>query len=348
MSPNHIIRTKMTQHIKFILIALIALPLIESCQSKKDSIDKEDDNIKVAIAQPAKFNSDSAYSYLKQQLTFGPRVPGTEGNAACREYIVSELKRHGASNVNIQTGEVTPFTGEKIQIGNIMGSYSPEKKDRVLLLAHYDTRPWADNDQTEENRFQPVLGANDGASGVAVLLEIARQLGETEAPVGVDLLFVDAEDYGQQSGFSTHDSTWCLGTQYWVENMPYDSDSLPRFAILLDMVGGLGAQFHREYFSDEEAADIVNKVWAIAEKSGYADRFPNQKGGAVVDDHLFINRAGIPAIDIIESKNSNTGTFAPTWHTVNDNLDHIDRSSLKAAGQTVLNVLHNEEPSKKA
>ncbi len=294
------------------------------------------------IKTPVSFNRDSAYSYVRRQVSFGPRVSGTEGNRKCREYIVSELNRHGASNINIQEGEVTAFTGKHLPIANIMASYRPEDPNRILLLAHYDTRPWADSDVKEENRFRPVLGANDGASGVAVLLEIARQLNICEPPIGVDLLFVDAEDYGQASGFSAHDSTWCLGTQYWVKNMPYASDSLPRYAILFDMVGGLDAKFHREYFSDEEASKLVDKVWAMAQNSGFGDRFINQKGGAVVDDHIFLNKAGIPAIDIIESKNPATGTFAPTWHTVNDNLDHIDPSSLHAAGQTVLNLIHNE------
>lgn len=332
----------MTRHIKLLIIAIAALAFTQSCQSNKSTADKQEKLGSATLKAPSKFNSDSAYSYIKRQIAFGPRVSGSEGNIACREYILEELKRHGAENINVQEGEVTAFNGKKLPIGNIMGSFSPEKKDRVLLLAHYDTRPWADSDQNEENRMKPVLGANDGASGVAVLLEIARQLGETEAPVGVDMLFVDAEDYGQASGFSNHESSWCLGTQYWVDNIPYSQDSLPRYAVLLDMVGGLGAKFHREYFSDEEASKLVDKVWSVAERSGYGDRYPNQKGGAVIDDHLFLNRAGIPAIDIIESKNDRTGSFAPTWHTLDDNLENIDRSSLEAAGQTVLNLLHNE------
>lgn len=297
---------------------------------------------KKSIKSPAKFNRDSAYSYVRRQVAFGPRVSGTEENRLCREYLVNELKRHGAQNVNVQHGEVTAFNGDRLPIGNIMGSYNPDAKDRILLLAHYDTRPWCDSDHNEENRMKPVLGANDGGSGVAVLLEVARHLNKTEAPVGVDILFVDAEDYGQSSGFSTHDSSWCLGTQYWVDNIPYSVDSLPRYAVLLDMVGGAGAKFHREYFSDKSASKLVDKVWSMAARSGYENRFVNKPGGAVVDDHIFINAAGIPAIDIIESKNDATGTFAPTWHTTDDTLENIDPSSLEAAGQTVLNLIYNE------
>lgn len=326
------------------LALLGSLTLWSACSGgKTSSADEKESAASQQILQPAAFDADSAFHYLSRQLEYGPRVSGTEGNLRCREYIVSELQRHGASRVSVQTGEMTAFTGQRLPVGNIMASYNPDNKDRVLLLAHYDTRPWADSDDHEENRLKPVLGANDGASGVAVLLEIARQLNRHPAPVGVDLLFVDAEDYGQSSGFSTNENSWCLGTQYWVENSPYTDDTLPRYAVLLDMVGGLGAQFHREYFSDENASQIVDKVWSMAKNSGYGDRFINQKGGAVVDDHIFVQSLGIPSIDIIESKNSSTGTFAPTWHTVNDNLENIDRSSLKAVGQTVLNLLHNEK-----
>lgn len=297
---------------------------------------------KKVLNSPAKFNRDSAYYYVRRQVAFGPRVSGTEQNRLCRDYIVRTLNRHGAKNVRVQTGEVKAFNGDKLPIGNIMASYGPDIKDRILLVAHYDTRPWCDSDINEENRLKPVLSANDGASGVGVILEIARQLKQNVPPVGVDLLIVDAEDYGQASGFSTHDSSWCLGTQNWIENMPYAADSLPRYAILFDMVGGIDAKFHREYYSDQRAKNIVDKVWSMAERSGYESRFVNKSGGAVVDDHLFLNDAGIPAIDIIESKNDATGTFPPTWHTVNDTMENIDPSSLEAAGQTVLNMIFNE------
>lgn len=291
---------------------------------------------------PAKFNRDSAYAYVRRQVAFGPRVSGTEENRQCRDYIVKTLDRFQAKNVRVQKGNVTAFNGDNFEIGNVMASYGPDVKDRILLVAHYDTRPWCDSDNNEENRLKPVLGANDGASGVGVLLEIARQLAQHQPAIGVDFLFVDAEDYGQSSGFSTHDSSWCLGTQNWIENMPYAPDSLPRYAVLLDMVGGLDAKFHREYYSDQRAKNIVDKVWSIADRSGYESRFVNKNGGAVVDDHLFLNDAGIPAIDIIESKNDATGTFPPTWHTVNDTMENIDPSSLEAAGQTVLNLIYNE------
>lgn len=295
------------------------------------------------VDEAVRFNSDSAYAYAGQQVAFGPRVPGTPGSRACADYIIDNLQRFRADTVTVQTGEVKAFNGDVLPITNIMASFNPGAPRRILLAAHYDTRPWADSDPVEENRHEPIPGANDGASGAAVLLEIARQLGLNSPEVGVDLLFVDAEDYGQSSGFSNHDQTWCLGTQYWTEHLPYASDSLPEFGIVLDMVGGMGAKFHREYISNQYASDVVDKVWAVADKSGYGDRFINVAGGSVVDDHLYLNKAGIPSIDIIESKSEETKSFPANWHTTQDDMDHIDTTTLKAVGQTVLNVIYNEK-----
>lgn len=320
------------------------LTLVTGCktcnkQGQNDLAGKDD----LQVNQAIRFNSDSAYAYTAQQVAFGPRVPGSEGSKACAGYIAGELKRHNADTVVTQKGEMKAFTGDMLPITNIMASYNSSAPRRILIVAHYDTRPWADSDPVEENRREPIPGANDGASGVAVLLEIARQLGQNAPEVGVDLLFVDAEDYGQSSGFSNHDTSWCLGTQYWVENMPYATESLPAFGIVLDMVGGMGAKFHREYISNQNAKDIVDNVWAVAEKSGYGDRFVNVLGGSVVDDHLFLNQAGIPTIDIIESKSDETKSFPANWHTLKDDMDHIDPTTLKAVGQTVLNVIYNEK-----
>ena len=311
-----------------------------SCSGKSDTEVQKTSSISSNI----KFNSDSAYANIADQLAFGPRIPGTEGNEACSQYIVNKLRSYGADSIREQRATVKAYTGETLPINNIMGAFNPSAKSRILLLAHYDTRPWSDGNPTQTDFNEPVPGANDGGSGVGVLLEIARLLSIYNPPVGVDMLFVDAEDYGQSSGFSNNDESWALGTQYWVKNIPYAQDSLPRYAILLDMVGGIDAKFHREFFSNNNARDIVDRVWSIANRSGYGHRFVNVDGGAVVDDHVFVSRAGIPAIDIIESKNEVTKSFSPTWHTTEDNLDNIDRGSLKAVGQTVLNVIFREKP----
>ncbi len=312
-----------------------------SCAGKQSKSTQE--TIQDRFKDSPSFNADSAYSYLEKQVEFGPRVPGTLEHDLCGQYIISEMKRLGADTVLTQEATVTAFNGDRLPITNIMARYNPEKKDRVLLLAHWDTRPWADNDSHTENHNLPIPGANDGASGVATLMEIGRNIKQMDLPVGVDLLFVDAEDYGRSDGFSNNEETWCLGTQYWIDHLPYTSEDLPRYGICLDMVGGTGAVFHREFVSEMKAKDIVDKVWNVALLSGYEDRFINSNGGSIVDDHLYVNRAGIPCIDIVEVNGTATHSFPASWHTMSDNMDNIDRSSLKAAGQTVLNTLYLEK-----
>lgn len=297
-----------------------------------------------AFAGVPSFNADSAYAFVERQVDFGPRNPGSEGHERCRSYLVSELKRMGADTVIVQNVPVKTFTGETFTANNILARYNPEENDRILLVAHWDTRPWADQDPLRENHEKPVTGANDGASGVGVLLEIARQLNATPLKnTGIDILFADVEDSGQSDTYGDSENSWCLGTQEWVKDMPYNADNKPAYGILLDMVGGHNARFLREYFSNLHASDIVNKVWAVANKSGFGNRFVNTPGGAVVDDHMFISRAGIPCIDIIENANPDTGSFNPTWHTGDDTMEGIDRTTLGAVGQVVMNTIYSDD-----
>lgn len=290
------------------------------------------------------FNADSAYSYIARQVAFGPRVPGTEAHDACRDFLAAELQRHGADTVFVQKGSAKAFTGDVLPISNIFASFNRKAPRRVLLAAHYDTRPWADRDHTMEGRRQPIAGANDGGSGVGVILEIARNLALKAPTVGVDILLTDVEDYGDSEGFGANEDTWCLGTQYWTANMtPYAPDALPAYGILLDMVGGRNARFHFEAFSHDSAPAPTAKVWSEAQRLGLSHRFIPEMGGAVTDDHVFLTRAGIPTVDIIETLNEQTTSFPPTWHTHDDNMDNIDRSSLADVGNTVLNVIYKEK-----
>lgn len=215
-----------------------------------------------------------------------------------------------------------------------------------MLFAHWDTRPWADNDPNEQNHHTPILGANDGASGVGVLLEIARLLGQQQPELGVDIIFFDAEDYGAPQFYNGEhkEEYWCLGTQYWARN-PHVQGYNARFGILLDMVGGKNATFYKEGYSEKYAKDVNDKVWKKANEMGYGRFFIDKEGSPVTDDHLFINRlAGIPSIDIIPTdEGSELSSFGSFWHTVNDTMDIIDRSTLKAVGQTVLEVIYNEK-----
>lgn len=328
--------------IKSALPALFLTLALTACGSRKgaDASDAAADSAEAAAnAITAVANADSALSYVARQVAFGPRTPGSEAHRECRSWLAGKLTSLGVENVAVSEEAVTTADGVGRTAYNIFGSINPGTTRRVLLLAHYDTRPHADEDPDPANRSTPLDGANDGASGVAVLLDVARALRANPVDsIGVDILLTDLED----SGTDGDDTSWCLGTQKWVENMPYTDGNLPAYGILLDMVGGRDARFNREMISDSYARAICDKVWAVAAASGLSARFPNERGGAVIDDHLYINRAGIPCIDIIENANPATGSFNPTWHTLGDNLGAIDPATLAAVSQVVLNTLARE------
>lgn len=282
-------------------------------------------------AVPA-FNADSAYTYVKRQTDFGPRVPNTAPHDATAAWLSSELKRHGAE-VTEQKADLRAFDGTILKSTNIMGSFNPGMDNRLLLLAHYDTRPWADEDPDDSNHKKAIDGANDGASGVGVLLEAARIFGQQNPETGIDILFVDSEDYGTEGD----DTSWALGARYFAEN-PIKPGYRPAEAILLDMVGGKGAVFPAEYFSRQAAPGLDDAFRAAAARAGHGDMFPRNYGGAVTDDHVELIKQGIPAIDIIDYR-VNEG-FCPTWHTMADNIDNIDKESLRAVGETLLHFIY--------
>ncbi|MBQ8360678.1 MAG: M28 family peptidase [Bacteroidaceae bacterium] len=299
---------------------------------------------KAAVATPS-FNADSAYRYVEEQVAFGPRTPDSDAHHACGDWLVAQLEAFGAV-VTEQCDKVTAFDGKQLPMRNIIGAFQPDNRKRILLCAHWDCRPWADNDPDKKNHHTPVDGANDGASGVGVLLEVARQIQQTQPSIGVDIIFFDVEDYGVPQFLPEVDSegSWCLGSQYWASS-PHVPDYNARFGILLDMVGGKDATFFYEGFSKHYAPAIADKVWEKAHQSGFGQYFPKQAGGYVTDDHLPINRiARIPCIDIIPMMvDCELSSFGDTWHTVNDNMEHIDRNTLKAVGQTVLEVIYSEK-----
>ncbi len=325
----------------YVSAALLACALM-GCGSKTTSkTDNTADNSTIILGE---FNADSAYSFIADQVNFGPRVPGTPEHKACVEYLTDKFKQY-ADSVILQEGEVTAYNGTVLPITNIIAGFNTNATKRIVLAAHYDTRPWADNERNSETRHLPILGANDGGSGTAVLLEIARNLHKNHPSVGVDLILFDAEDYGNNDGFSDNSETWCLGSRYWADNnmIPYNKFNLPVYGILLDMVGGRDARFHYELFSQSEALTPTIKVWAEAEKLGFNNVFIREIGGAVTDDHVIMTRAGIPTTDIIESVNVETSSFPPTWHTHADNMAYIDKNTLEAVGKTVLNVIYKEK-----
>ena len=331
--------------ISYILISLISI-IIGGCGLKVDGnartnleILAEGESVGagdiLTDAPIVNFDADSAYSYIAGQVEFGPRVPNTEAHIRCGEWLAAELRRHGAL-VKVQDADLKAFDGTILKSKNIFGQINPEAKDRILFLAHWDTRPWADKDPDESKRTMPVDGANDGASGVGVLLEIARQLKNFKTDKGIDILFVDAEDWGTDGD----EDSWALGAKYFVEN-PIIPGYSPRHAILLDMVGGKDAVFCREYFSERSAPGISQQLWDIAARNGYGKIFLNKMGSAILDDHVQLIKAGIPAIDIIEYHPEDENGFNHRWHTVADNMEGISKETLSAVGTTVMNYIAN-------
>lgn len=303
-----------------------------------------------AVVEPAVivpiFDADSAYHFIEKQLSFGPRVPGTDGHKACAEYLISKLKSYGA-DVVAQNADLKAYNGDILPSCNIIAQFQPDKQDRVLLFAHWDTRPWADSDPDESNHYKPIPGANDGGSGVGVLLEIARQLSAVPTTVGVDIIFFDAEDYGLHeqdvAKYYKNTTSWALGSQYWAMK-PHKSGYDARFGILLDIVGAPGSRFLYEGYSMKYADRIVDKVWKRAASLGYSDFFVGEIGGMITDDHYYVNTMrGIPSINIINCDPDSPNGFGAYHHTMGDNMDWIDRAPLKAVGQTVLTVIYNEK-----
>ena len=290
------------------------------------------------------FNADSAYMFCQQQCDFGPRTMNSQAHDVCEQWIVQKFQSYGMTVIP-QKAVLTGYDGMPLRSTNIIASYKPDLTSRVLICAHWDSRPWADNDPDEANWHKPVMAANDGASGVAVMLEIARQLPDSLA-LGVDFICFDAEDYGYPQWETGIDpgNTFALGAQYWSAN-PHKQGYTARYGVLLDMVGGQGAQFYQEVMSKRYAGSIVDKVWRAASVVGYGSFFPMKEGVGITDDHIPVNTiAKIPCIDIIPHyPDCMESSFGPTWHTVNDDMAHIDKNTLQAVGQTVIQVLFSEQ-----
>lgn len=295
------------------------------------------------------FNADSAIFYCKSQCDFGPRTMNSKAHDDCADWIIAKFKQYGCK-ITLQKADLKGYDGTMLKSQNIIASFNPEATTRILICAHWDSRPWADNDPDSTNWHKPVMAANDGASGIGVMLELARLLNDKKATsslnknLGVDFVCFDAEDWGtpQWSKQQDDESTWALGAQYFSKNLPQGYEA--RYGILLDMVGGQGAQFYQEVMSLQYAPEIVKKVWRASRQAGYGSFFPKKEGGAITDDHIPVNRdAQIPTIDIIPYYPDCTqSSFGPTWHTVNDDMAHLDKSVLKAVGQTLVQVLYTE------
>ncbi|MDR0619070.1 MAG: M28 family peptidase [Bacteroidales bacterium] len=287
------------------------------------------------------FNADSAFSFVARQVAFGPRVSGSKAHKECASYLEKTLAKYAHKTV-LQEFSARRWDGATVHGINIIASFNLSAAQRVLLCAHWDSRPYADNDPLTENYRTSIDGANDGASGVGVLLEIARVLSACNTQTGIDIVLFDLEDCGKPR-FETanygDEKTWCLGSQYWSEN-PHIQNYRASYGILLDMVGVKNPRFKQEGTSVYYAPDVLNNVWKTASALGYGSAFVYEKSTPLIDDHLFINQiTGIPTIDIISLDGSSNSGFFKHWHTTEDNLSNVDKKSLKTVGDVVLKVI---------
>lgn len=319
---------------RLVLVVLVTFAIAGCRETKKP--DTPVAPPKVQLERPA-FSADSAYAFIQKQVDFGPRVPGTEAHKACAVWMENKLKSYGMEVV-VQTGQVSRFDGVKLPMYNVIGSINPAARKRILLCAHWDTRFVADQDV--KDRDEPIDGANDGGSGVGVLLEIARQFQLKQPEIGVDIILFDVEDQGQPDGLPYKPDTYCLGSQYWAKQ-PHKPNYSADAGILLDMVGARGSVFTLEGTSMQYAASWMREVWDLAIQLGHSSYFSYERTDPIVDDHLYINRIRqIPTIDIIQFDYSTRTGFGAYWHTHDDNMDIIDKDVLQAVGETTLAAVY--------
>ncbi len=287
------------------------------------------------------FSADSAFAFIEAQLAFGPRNPNSEGHRAASAWFTEKLREYaGRRAVFTQEFEHQGYD-EVLDMVNIIASFNPTASDRIMLCAHWDTRPRAEHDDDPDARDTPLMGADDGASGVAVLLELARIMADNPPPIGVDIILFDGEDYGEEGDLANY----FLGSRYWSANPPVPG-YMPRFGILLDMVGGREALFPLEQYSARYAPAVQQEVWSIADELGF-ERFLNEPGMYVQDDHMILNEEyGLPTINIIHQSRQpgygdGTWNFPPWWHTHGDDIEIIDRDVLGEVGEVLLELIYN-------
>ncbi len=326
-------------HIVVLLLSLSTL----SCRNEAAAVQQQENKAKSAASEPSAnpainipaFSADSAFKRICEQCDFGARVPNSAAHVNCAKYLGDKLAEYGAE-VEIQTFSATAFDGKVLAGKNVIGCFSPEKGRRIILFSHWDSRPFCDQDEPQY-RDIPVMGANDGASGVGVILEIARLINLQKPNVGVDIVFLDAEDYGDATGESS--DSWCLGSQYWGRHPHYKKK--PIYGILLDMVGGEHPYFGIDAATAQYAGNEAGKVWSIANSLGYREYFQPRTTSRLIDDHVYINQfTGIPTIDIIDF-NPNKG-FPDVWHTHNDTPENISKSTLDMVGKTLIQLIYRE------
>ena len=332
-------------NLSFLALALCAMAVLCGCKGRQDKTAVTGSVDYSQVKVPA-FNADSAYRFVADQVAFGYRTPGSAGQAKCADYIVRQMRRW-CDTVIVQDFPATLWDGTQVKGKNIIASL--EAKDgnpsakRIVLAAHWDSRLWADQDPDEANRHHPIDGANDGASGVGVLMEMARVMQAQRPSVAIDFVFFDVEDQGCPAWADEDDYTedsWCKGSQYWSRNphVPYYSAV---YGVLLDIVGTEQPRYTKEEVSRQYAANVMDKMWTAAAACGYQAVFENSKTSSILDDHYYVNTlAGIPMIDVVQ--NNSGCSFFPYWHTVNDNMQHVDKKSLATTGIVVMKTIYGD------
>lgn len=297
-----------------------------------------------AAAKIPDFCADSAYRFVEEQLGCGVRTPGSKGHSECRSYLANQMRRF-CDTVVLQDFSTTLWDGTAARGTNIIASLNPGCQERILLGAHWDSRLWADHDKDQAQHKTPIMGANDGASGVALLMEMARVMAQMPPSIGIDFIFFDMEDQGIPEWADAYkDDTWCLGSQYWAQNkhVPFYSAV---YGVLFDMVGTKEPRFTKEGFSRQHASGVTDKLWKTAAALGYGGVFVDVPTDPILDDHMYVNQqGGVPMVDIVQ--NSTNASFFEHWHTTGDNLSCIDGNTLKLVAETVMKTIYGDYPAK--
>ncbi|MEK7240872.1 MAG: M28 family peptidase [Gemmatimonadota bacterium] len=304
----------------FVLLAALA----SACGTKPDA----------TPAQPAvttEFDGESALRYVAAQVAFGPRVPGTDAHRKAGDWIVAQMKQRGATVIE-QTWTHTTKNGRRLPLRNILARFSPQAAERVLYLTHWDTRPSADAEPDPAVQLTPIDGANDAASGVGLFVALADALQKKPPSLGVDLLFVDGEDYGE---FGPPEVDVLLGSTYFASHFP-EPGYKPLFGVLFDMIGDADLRIAQEDHSVQQAPEVVQRVWSKAAELGYGATFVQRSAGPITDDHIPLLKAGLKVIDVIDL---DYGPGNAYHHSLQATIDKISAASLKIVGDVALALL---------
>jgi glutaminyl-peptide cyclotransferase len=320
---------------KNFLFFLISTFTFFSCSKEQKSRVEQPYSIIFNSQVPA-FNADNAYKYIEDQISFGPRNPNSAGHQKALVFLQNELSKY-ANTVNLQNFIYPGYNDEQLNLTNIIARFNPKSDNRIFICAHWDSRPRSDQDKDKLLRDKPIPGANDGGSGVAIILELARILKNNPVKYGIDLILFDGEDYGKESDLNNY----FLGSKYFAANI--EPNYKPYFGILLDMVGDKQAVFLKEGSSVQYASDIVDMVWNIANEIN-ANDFNMQEGSEIADDHVPLNQAGLRTIDIIDQEligDNSPNKRRNYWHTSHDTIENIGKETLQQVGNVLVHLIYS-------